>query len=183
MVVILCRGPRVGRAFAIAVLLVGFAGSAIAASRVENRIKRDELAIDDGNSPHMVLAMRKARETLPGFLALSRAPQPTMSVFSVKVAVPTPQGAEYFWVGDFKLDGARYAGRINNTPRWATWLKEGAVITFLEKEIVDWMYLDGRTVKGNFTFCALMKNEPKKEAAAMIRKFNMDCRFLDEVRR
>lgn len=157
--------------------------SAIAASRIEQRIRRDELAIDDGTGTHMVVALRKARETLPDFLALARAPQPGMSVFSVKVAVPTPQGNEYFWVGRFQFEGPRYSGRIGNTPRWAMWLKEGSTITFAESEIVDWMYLDGGKMKGNFTFCALMKNEPKKEATAMIRKFGIDCSFLDRARR
>lgn len=165
------------------ICLVLSAATLVAASRLESRIRRDELAVDDGNSPHMALAMRRARETLPDFLALARAPQPTMSVFAVKVAVPTPKGDEFFWVGDFKRDGERYSGRIDNMPRWATWLKPGSTLTFAEKEIVDWMYLDGGEMKGNFTFCALMKNEPKKEAAAMIRKLGVDCRFLDEARR
>ena len=165
----------------LVLLLLGT--SAIGASRLEQRVKRDELAVDDSPGPHMALAFRRARETLPDFLALARAPQPNMSVFAVKVAVPTPQGHEYFWIGDLKLDGTRYSGRIDNTPRWATWLKEGATLNFSEREIVDWMYLDGGKMKGNFTFCALMKNEPKKEAAAMIRKFGIDCRFLDEARR
>ena len=167
----------------VLVLLLLLDASAIAASRIEQRIKRDKLAIDDGTGPHMARALRKARETLPDFLALARAPQPDMSVFSVKVAVPTPQGNEYFWVGPFQLEGTRYSGRIGNTPRWATWLKDGSTITFAESEIVDWMYLDRGAMKGNFTFCALMKNEPKKEAAAMIRKFGVDCSFLDEARR
>src|SRR5262245_35091904 len=131
----------------------------------------------------MTLALRKARETLPAFLALSLAPQSTMSAFSVKVAVPTPKGDEYFWIGQFKRDGERYTGRLDNTPRWATWLKEGQVFDFSESEIVDWMYLEDGRMKGNFTFCALMKDEPKKDAAVMIRRLGVDCSFLDEVRR
>ncbi len=151
----------------------------MAASKLPDRIKRDELAIVGGDNPYMAIALRKASETLPRFLALSRDPKPSMSTFSVKVAVPTPQGDEYFWIGHFKLDGERYSGRIDNTPRWAKGLKEGDVISFSESEIVDWMYLDSGTMKGNFTFCALMKNEPKRQAKAMIRRFGVDCRFLD----
>ena len=171
------------RALWVGLFLTTFAASALAASKVYDRIKRDDLAVVDDDNPHMATALRRARETLPGFLALSRAPKPSMSVFSVKVAVPTPQGDEYFWIGHFKQDDGHYSGRIDNTPRWATWLKEGAVISFSEIEIVDWMYLDGGAMRGNFTFCALMKGEPKKEAAAMIRKFGLDCRFLDGDRR
>jgi len=47
--------------------LAACGASATATSKLEDRIKRDELGVDDGNSPHMARALRMARETLPSF--------------------------------------------------------------------------------------------------------------------
>ena len=46
---------------------------------------------------------------------------------------------------------------------------------FGENEIVDWLYLDGNQMKGNFTACALFRRVPRQEAQAAIKRFGMAC--------
>src|SRR4029079_18186925 len=48
--------------------------------------------------PVMSAAMQRARESLPGFLALARHPSPTMELFAVKITLLGDGGLECFWV-------------------------------------------------------------------------------------
>ena len=153
----------------VLVLAIGCLATEAAAGRVEDRIARDELAVVEAADPVMAAAIRKGRETLPDFLKHARAPARSMSHFAVKVPVRAGDHDEFFWVTNFKSENGRYSGRIDNTPRWATHLKEGDTISFMEGEIVDWLYVDKGRMKGNFTFCALMQREDRAEAIAMIR--------------
>ena len=163
----------------VALICLGVIASTVTsdAQRVRDRIANDELAVVDGPDPIMDAAIAQGRATLPQFLILASSPSRSMSNFTIKVPVPTNNGDEFFWIKDFQLKNGRYSGRINNTPRWATHLKDGDVITFAENEIVDWMYVHNGRMKGNFTFCARMKREPKKEARAAIKQFKADCRL------
>ena len=98
-------------------LSIGIAG----AESVLDKSKRDGIVNVERGDPHMAVAYKRARETLPGFLKLAGAPRPTTKGFAVKVPVPYGAGndAESFWIAPFEQRGDRYAGRINNTPRLA----------------------------------------------------------------
>ena len=77
----------------------GLAIGPAAAQTVTEKAERDEIATVAKSDPVMAAAMHKAQAELPGFLALSVAPQPGMKGFAVKVAIREGQEAEYFWIG------------------------------------------------------------------------------------
>src|SRR5262245_25919172 len=101
----------------------------------------------------MAIAYKKARETLPEFLALVRAPRPSIKGFAVKVPIPYGRGndAEFFWISPFEERDGKFRGRINNEPRLAQSVKNGQIISFLENDIVDWLYHEDGKMVGNFT--------------------------------
>jgi uncharacterized protein YegJ (DUF2314 family) len=91
------------------------------------------------------------------------------------VAVRDKGRVEYFWVTPFNQQGARFSGRIDNTPRSVTSVKLGQMLVFSEPEIVDWLYVDEGKMKGSYTACALLKREPKDQIEAVKRRFGLDC--------
>ena len=145
------------------------------AQTVLDKAERDELFYVSKNDPHMANAMRKARATLPEFLAVARAPKPPTEGFSVKVAVREGNNAEYFWIVPFEEKSGRFTGKINNTPRSTRKVRMGQAIEFSESEIVDWMYFDNGKMKGNYTACALLRREPKQQAEAFKQRFGLEC--------
>jgi uncharacterized protein YegJ (DUF2314 family) len=140
-----------------------------------DKAKRDEVVTLEKGDPDMAAAFRKARETLPEFLALVRARQTTVSKLAVKIAIPAGDDDEYFWLTEVGQHGNKYAGRINNTPRAAKQVKFGQVIQFTESEIVDWLYMEGGKMRGNFTACAMLKHEPPNQAEAMRKQYGLSC--------
>jgi uncharacterized protein YegJ (DUF2314 family) len=140
-----------------------------------DKARRDEVALVEKDDPDMAAAFRKARETLPEFLALASAPPPTATNLAVKIAIPDGDGNEYFWLTRFAPRGDKYTGRINNTPRAAKQVKFGQVVEFSEAEIVDWLYMEGGKMHGNFTACALLKREPPDQIEAMKKQYGLSC--------
>src|SRR5262245_29599236 len=89
-----------------------------AAETMSDRIRRDGVAMVERGDEDMAAAIRKARETLPEFLKIVRAPRPTITSYAVKIAVVDGEETEFFWVSPFRQQRNRtFAGRINNTPR------------------------------------------------------------------
>ena len=151
-----------------------FSGHYNAGTLVE-RTRRDEISTVRKDDPDMAAAYRKAKETLPEFLALARAPRPTITQLAVKIGIPASDDrTEYFWLTQVGQHGNRYTGRINNTPRAAK-VTFGQVIQFSEAEIVDWLYMEGGKMRGNFTACAMLKREPADQAEAMRKEFGLSC--------
>jgi uncharacterized protein YegJ (DUF2314 family) len=160
-------------------LLIGALSAAAltpsAAQSLTDKAERDELAIVSNSDPVMAAAMRKARASLSGFLTTAANPTPTMQGFAVKVAVREGRNAEYFWIHPFERKGEKFSGQLNNTPRSVRIVKAGQTITFSEKEIVDWTYMDGSAMKGNYTACALLASAPRQERENFFKKFGLDC--------
>jgi uncharacterized protein YegJ (DUF2314 family) len=156
---------------ALIVLAPGVAG----AETLLDRAKRDGIAYVEKNDAEMAAAMRKARESLPEFLKLARAPRPTMRGFAVKVAVSEADHTEFFWITPFEQRNNQFTGQINNTPQLVKKVKLGQTIAFREDEIVDWLYQDGGAMRGNFTACILLKREPRDEAEKFMKQFGLRC--------
>jgi uncharacterized protein YegJ (DUF2314 family) len=148
---------------------------ALSAQTVTQKAERDEVAIVAKDDPVMAAAMRRARETLPDFLAIAAAPKPGMTNFAVKVAIHQGNDAEYFWIDPFANDNGRFSGRINNKPDLIHSVKLGQTITFELSEIVDWMYQDRGKMKGNYTACVLLRSAPAAEVAEFKERFGLDC--------
>ena len=98
-----------------------------------------------------------------------------MGGFSVKIAIPAANGAEFFWIHPFAHVDDRFIGQISNTPRSAVNLKMGDTVSFVKNEIVDWMYMDDGKMKGSYTTCAILKKEPRAEADAMMKQYGLAC--------
>jgi len=158
---------------AIALVVAAGAGFAMLSGRSEP--VRDKTVMVRSDDAEMAAARRKARDTLPEFLALARAPRGGMSKFSVKVAVRDQGNVEYFWIIPFEQRNGSFSGRINNSPETVHNVKLGDRIDFAESEIVDWLYLDGTRLQGNFSACVLLKRVPRPEAEAAIKRFGMSC--------
>jgi uncharacterized protein YegJ (DUF2314 family) len=141
------------------------------------KAERDELAIVAKSDPVMAAAMGNACKTLPDFLNVAAEPKPGMEGFAVKVAIREGDSAEYFWITPFTGKDGEFSGAINNTPRSVRPVKLGQTIPFHQSEIVDWMYMDGQTMKGNYTACALLKSAPKQEQQEFKKRFGLDCDF------
>ncbi len=148
-----------------------------AAQSITQKAERDELAIVGKSDPVMARAMSKARQTLPDFLGVAASPKPGMDGFAVKVAIREGDNAEYFWITPFTDKDGAFSGAINNTPREVHSVKLGQTITFGKSEIVDWMYMDGDKMKGNYTACALLKSASKQEVEEFKKRFGLDCDF------
>jgi len=159
----------------LAVVSYNFFDGRYASGTLMDKARRDDVALVEKNDPDMAAAFRKARESLPEFLALARAPRPTATKLAVKIAIPAGDDHEYFWVAQFAPRGDKYAGRINNTPRAAKQVKLGQVVEFSEAEIVDWLYMEGGKMRGNFTACALLKREPADQVEAMRKQYGLSC--------
>jgi uncharacterized protein YegJ (DUF2314 family) len=161
--------------FVLAFVTYNFIDGHYASGSLMDKARRDDVALVEKGDPDMAAAFRKARETLPEFLALARAPRPTASKLAVKIAIPAGDDDEYFWVTQFAQRGDKYAGRINNTPRAAKQVSFGQVIEFSEAEIVDWLYMEDGKMRGNFTACALLKREPPDQIEAMRKQYGLSC--------
>lgn len=160
-----------------AAVTAGLSTQPAAAQTITQKAERDELAIVAKSDPAMAKAMSKARQTLPDFLDVAAAPKPGTEGFAVKVAIREGDNAEYFWVTPFTDKDSEFSGAINNTPREVHSVKLGQTITFNRSEIVDWMYLDGGKMQGNYTACALLKSASKQEAEEFKKRFGLDCDF------
>jgi len=164
-------------------LLILTAPLAVAASgatgqTLQEKINRDKtISILTGDAD-MTAAMKAARSTLQGFLALADAPRPSTSHFAVKIGIRADEShVEYFWIGPFTHTNGRFSGKIDNEPDLAKNVKLGDTVTFGEDEIVDWLYLENGRMRGNYTACVLFRHEPREQALAAIAQYGMDCKL------
>jgi uncharacterized protein YegJ (DUF2314 family) len=155
----------------------GLNAPACSRNSVVQKAERDEVFILALNDPMMAAAIYNARETLPGFLALANRPGPMMEGFAVKIARIADGGLEYFWIHPFAHVEKRFVGQINNAPRSTVNLKMGDTVTFTEPKIVDWMYMDGRRMLGNYSARAMLKSAPPQDREAFRRRFGLDFDF------
>jgi len=157
-------------------VMAALASSAMAQTALQ-KAERDELLLLPKNDPDMAAAMIKARATLAEFLATMKKPTASMRGFAVKVALREGKDLEYVWITPFEKKDGAFSGVVGNTPRAVRSVKRGQTHDFVEREIVDWLYMDGDKMKGNFTSCPLLKNEPPAQAKAVIDRLGLDCKF------
>jgi uncharacterized protein YegJ (DUF2314 family) len=155
---------------------VGAASSTAAQSTVE-KAKRDEIFKIAKGDPVMAEAMRKARATLSEFLALADNPRPGAKNFSVKIGLPAGDDREFVWIRPFARKGGTFTGRLVNTPRTVSGLRYGDTLTFAERDIVDWSYLDDDNMKGNYTACALLTKESPRDRDEFMKRYRLRCDF------
>jgi uncharacterized protein YegJ (DUF2314 family) len=170
------------RLIAAALSLVPLCGIASAQTALDRARQDKTVSVPTGNAA-MEAAFAKARATLDDFLALLDKPPPNTDVYTVKLRIVDPgnRAVEYFWVGDLIRNGDGFSGRIDNTPRSVTNVRQGQVVRFTRAEIYDWMFVDHnfingkRRMVGNFTLCAILTREKPEEAAAVKRETGLVC--------
>jgi uncharacterized protein YegJ (DUF2314 family) len=144
---------------------------------VVQKAERDALVYLALNDAVMASAIRNARDSLPGFLALAKHPAPEMNGFAVKIALLGDGGPEFFWIHPFAHVGARFIGQIGNMPRTVEGLKMGDTITFTRRDIVDWMYMDAGMMRGNYSARAILRTALPQDRQAFKRRFGLDPNF------
>jgi uncharacterized protein YegJ (DUF2314 family) len=180
-----CRSFIVIRT-AIFCVIVGFAAwsyttgmagkrSTATANPVEQKARKDELFFSKVGDPDMVAARNKARTSLPQFLKIAKSPNRSQKNFAVKIAIQDGGQTEHFWISPFKQNGDIIIGQINNTPRSVKNVQNKQEVSFHLNEVNDWMYVENGKMKGNYTACVLLKNEPREQADAFKKKFGLSC--------
>jgi uncharacterized protein YegJ (DUF2314 family) len=138
----------------------------------------ERMGFTQKGDPLMEEAKRKARATLPEFLALLKAPRPSITGMAVKIGIPYGRNDhEFFWVMDLAINDGQITGRLGNTPRFATSVSAGQMLRFTEADVVDWLYREDGAVKGNYTSCALIAREPKERREVLAKQFSANCEF------
>lgn len=151
---------------------VGVGGQA---NPIEVKARRDEAFILRTGDTALAAAYEKGRATLDGFLAVNEARPANSRAFSVKIPVRDAGKVEWFWISQFKRDGDRFRGILDNTPRIVTTVRQDQEVGFQRSDIVDWTYVQDDKIKGNFTACALLAKEEPKARDEFARKFGLDC--------
>jgi len=167
--------PWIRTLVVLAVLAAAAYAIAPRSETISDKASRDTVINVAKSDPDMAAAMRRARATLPEFLALADAPRPGTSDFSVKVAIRDGDRTEYFWIFPFARHEGAFSGTLSNRPRVVRNVQFGQSITFAESDIVDWLYHGSDKMKGSFTTCAILKHEPRREADAMMKQYGLDC--------
>jgi uncharacterized protein YegJ (DUF2314 family) len=145
------------------------------AQTTTQKARSDQIFMIKTGDPDMMAARQKARATLSQFLKIAQSPQPSMKNFTVKIGIADGEHQEFFWIAPFKQEGSRITGKIDNTPRIVKNVTKNQTITFDESDITDWMYVENGKMKGNFSACVLLKNEPKDQADALKKRFGLEC--------
>lgn len=71
-------------------------------------------------------------------------------------------GIEYVWIGDVSWDGKVFHGVVNTSARRAN-VEAGDRVEVRPEELADWMYLDGKVLRGGFTIRVLYWEDPEGE--------------------
>lgn len=144
---------------------------------ISEKAANDEVVFRRDDDPAMQKALATAASTLPEFLRLAANPRSGTSGYALKVGISDGRNTEYFWVNNFTRTGAAFTGTLNNEPRLVKKHKHGERVSFSEKQIADWTYVDqtNKRVFGNFTACAILSKEPPEQAAAFRRQYGLQC--------
>jgi uncharacterized protein YegJ (DUF2314 family) len=121
----------------------------------------------DDEQAMMDRAMARAQATWEQFaVALSEA-EPGRDGFAIKKGFPygdaggRDAGIEYVWIGDVSWNGEVFHGVVNNQPLRATGVAAGDRVEVRPEALADWMYLDGKTLRGGYTIRVLYWADPE----------------------
>jgi uncharacterized protein YegJ (DUF2314 family) len=159
-----------------AVVCAGAYAAVTKASIFGGEPKNNVVNVRTGDA-NIAKARSDAQATLDGFLQRARSPMPSQGNFAVKVGLGGVSGPkEFVWITRFKLDGDVGSGTLDNVPVHLPELKAGQTVTFRRADVSDWMYKDGKSLKGNFTGCAILAAAPDAaERNKQFLKVGLDC--------
>jgi len=167
-----------GRLFAVTVGVLGtlmIAEPGLASPSLTETAQRDKTVLTPSDNPAMNQAFARARSELDQFLQRARNPGSDEHGFSVKILVRQGGHTEYFWITPFQDNQGRFTGTVSNRPEFVRNVKKGETVTFSRADIVDWMYLKGSAMQGNYTACALLVGRPAAEVAQFKKAYGLQC--------
>jgi uncharacterized protein YegJ (DUF2314 family) len=158
------------------VLGIFFVSCSVQGGTIVERAESGQVTLIPEDDPHMARAMRHARSTLDEFFEIYSNKNGNQTSFAVKVGITDRDQIEYFWISDFYEEGKnKYKGVINDEPRLIRNVRHGQYYGFDRNEIVDWVYMEGEKMKGNFTACALLRQEPEEQREQFMRQYGLEC--------
>ncbi|MCP4319652.1 MAG: DUF2314 domain-containing protein [Hyphomicrobiales bacterium] len=145
------------------VLLVAFSYRPLFSQVIDN----DEVVSVPSTDRQMNAAIKRARETLPIFWKANKRPTAGKHSFSLKVRITDGTSDEHFWLDKIGVTDGDIEGSINNEPRFVMTVKFGQRYKIPEKDISDWMYIQGGKIYGGFTLRAMLHRLSAADAARM----------------
>lgn len=119
----------------------------------------------DADDAEMNGAKQRARAALPQFYARLADPADDESEFMIKFdIVPGEEEAEFVWAGQLDRSASPMTGVLVNQPE-LTDHRVGQRVAIPEVDIIDWSYVKGGTMQGDFTDRVLIDRMPSAEAA------------------
>ncbi|GAA4032230.1 hypothetical protein GCM10022409_15590 [Hymenobacter glaciei] len=123
----------------------------------------------EAGDPEMLATMRKARATLPHFLAAVQQHDSASSNFAVKLPYADGDEMEYIWLGKPAFESGKWYGTVDNTPEYTHEVKEGERVAFDTAKVADWNYTKSGELIGGYSI-RLLRNRMKPEERAKFDK-------------
>jgi uncharacterized protein YegJ (DUF2314 family) len=123
------------------------------------------IAVSSGDGA-MAEARARAEASLPQFLA--HAASGDLEQPMLKVAFPTPAGAEHIWVTEFSESGdGRFLGLLSNEPVGMEGYHLGSRVSFARDQISDWSFMENGTGYGFYSVRALVPHMSEEQQVAV----------------
>lgn len=136
----------------------------LVAGTCKRRLPEDKVTLVRDDDPEMRAAMTAARAKAEEFWRRLDNPTEGETGFSVKVPVTDLSGKEYFWLTKLSRVDGKIAGTIDNDPNIVRTVKAGQRIEMPQESVVDWLYLRGGKMYGNYTLRPLLKTMEPAQA-------------------
>jgi uncharacterized protein YegJ (DUF2314 family) len=159
---------------ALLMMLCVLAGCDWSSTDTSSTAKKDEVVMVDGGDKEMNAAMEKARNSLNEFRDRFKNPQPTDSMFSVKVRIKDENRTEHFWAKVIRIEGDGFVGTIDNHPRIVKNINMGDEVKITKDNLSDWSYHNNGKMIGGFTVRVLLKRIPEDQAEALKKQIGWD---------
>ena len=124
----------------------------------------ENFSVVDSDDAEMKEAFRVARSRLGEFWTALDQPPEGAKNFSVKVPVTDGDQTEYFWLVELQHSADKVSGTVGNNPELVHNVKAGQRLEVGKDKVVDWMYMRGGKMHGNFTMRPLFKTMKPEDA-------------------
>ncbi|MFN8221290.1 MAG: DUF2314 domain-containing protein [Fimbriimonadales bacterium] len=140
---------RILVAFMVALTIAG-CGSAKRPDFERNSDNPEIVSVDQENA-ELIVAIKKARQTLPQFIEALNNPKPDETAFLVKYPLKSSNGeVEHIWMHVDRFQNGKFYGRLAQAPV-NPGAHEGDEVSVARDEIDDWAYVKGEETIGAFT--------------------------------
>ena len=107
------------------------------------------------DSPAMVRAFFEARARIKDFVEALKKPKPSYGAFALKVRLTKNKVSEDIWLSDVVDHGDSMIGKLDNVPKQVKGFEMGQEVRVYKDDILDWMYVDDKVLRGGFTIRVL----------------------------